>query len=74
MLFRISGSAAIERSLIRDMKPLTTASATSPSSKATLISSHIASISLSEILPLPFKVAKAEENLSESDSNTARAY
>ena len=61
----------------KDVAPIIDAivkSATSPSRSAKRISSVIKSISLSEILPLPLRVAKAEENFSESDSNMARAY
>ena len=67
-------SAPLARSLIRAMNARTTGSATSASSSAMRISRAVASISASESLPLPRRLASAPERRSERLSNTLRAY
>ena len=63
-------SAPLARSLIRAMKPRTTGSATSASSSAMRISRAVVSMSASDSLPLPRRLASAPLRRSERVSNT----
>ncbi|SLH00844.1 Uncharacterised protein [Mycobacteroides abscessus subsp. abscessus] len=66
-------SAPLARSLILAMKPRTTGSATSASSRANRISRHVASMSAGDRRPLPRRSFRAPVSRSDRDSNTDRA-